>query len=257
MTELRTDTQQIAIVGAGKAGRSIAAAAREAGLRVALFGREREQGALSRADVVLICTGDAEIEAVAGDVATEVPPHAIVGHVSGATPLAALSSAVGACAGGFSLHPLQTIPAAGTPLTGVPCAISATTPAASERAHGLAVSLGMEPFAIAEEDRAAYHAAATIASNFLFALEESAAALLAATGVTEARETLAPLVLASAANWAEHGATALTGPIARGDEETSARHLDALAERAPELLELYQALAARTRELASSPEGVT
>ena len=40
----------------------------------------------------------------------------------------------------------------------------------------------MSPFAIAESDRAAYHAAATIASNFLFALEESAAALLGAAG---------------------------------------------------------------------------
>jgi predicted short-subunit dehydrogenase-like oxidoreductase (DUF2520 family) len=114
----------------------------------------------------------------------------------------------------------------------------------------------MEPFEIAEEDRAAYHAAATIASNFLFALEESAAALLGATGVTEPRTALAPLVLASAANWAEQGAAALTGPIARGDEETIASHLDALAERAPDLLELYRALAARTRAITSSPQGV-
>ena len=57
-------------------------------------------------------------------------------------------------------------------------------------------------------------------------------------------------MLRSAANWAEHGAAALTGPIARGDEATVARHLEALAETAPHLIPLYEALAERTRDVA-------
>ena len=65
------------------------------------------------------------------------------------------------------------------------------------------------------------------------------------------RELLAPLVLRSAANWAERGGEALTGPIARGDRATVERHLEALRERAPELLPLYESLAERTRELAA------
>ena len=60
-----------------------------------------------------------------------------------------------------------------------------------------------------------------------------------------------PLVLRTAANWSERGADALTGPIARGDEETVERHLEALRERAPELVGLYEALADRTREIAA------
>ncbi|MFL5203357.1 MAG: DUF2520 domain-containing protein [Microvirga sp.] len=48
---------------------------------------------------------------------------------------------------------------------------------------------------------------------------------------------------------AEGAAAALTGPIARGDEETVALHLHALDERAPELRRLYEALAERTRDL--------
>ena len=56
-----------------------------------------------------------------------------------------------------------------------------------------------------------------------------AAELLDAVGVEDARELLAPLVLRTAANWAERGAEALTGPIARGDEATVERHLAALA----------------------------
>jgi predicted short-subunit dehydrogenase-like oxidoreductase (DUF2520 family) len=174
-----------------------------------------------------------------------------VGHVSGATGLDALASATERGAEVFSLHPLQTIPGPDTSLAGAPCAVAGSTPGATAYAADLAERLGLRPFEVAEEARAAYHAAASIASNFLVALEESAAELLAAAGVDDARELLAPLVLRTAANWAEHGAPALTGPIARGDEETVNRHLAALEERAPELLALYEVLADRTRELAA------
>jgi predicted short-subunit dehydrogenase-like oxidoreductase (DUF2520 family) len=65
-------------------------------------------------------------------------------------------------------------------------------------------------------------------------------------------------VLRSAANWAEHGSAALTGPIARGDEATIARHLEAIAATEPDLLDLYRVLAERTRAvaLAGSREAV-
>ena len=110
----------------------------------------------------------------------------------------------------------------------------------------------MSPFDVPEESRAAYHAAAAIASNFLVALESSAEELLTAAGIDHGRELLAPLVLRTAANWAERGPEALTGPIARGDEETVARHLDAIAATDPALEPLYRALADRTREIAAA-----
>ena len=62
-------------------------------------------------------------------------------------------------------------------------------------------------------------------------------------------------MLRSAANWAEHGQAALTGPIARGDEATVAAHLEAIAVAAPELEPLYRALAERTREIAVTGAG--
>ena len=62
---------------------------------------------------------------------------------------------------------------------------------------------------------------------------------------------LVPLVEAAVANWAALGpAGALTGPIARGDEETVDRQRAAIEERTPDLLPLFDALAAATRELA-------
>jgi predicted short-subunit dehydrogenase-like oxidoreductase (DUF2520 family) len=73
---------------------------------------------------------------------------------------------------------------------------------------------------------------------------------LAATAGVD-RALLAPLVRAAVEDWAERGAAgALTGPIVRGDEETVARQRAAVAERTPELLELFDALAGATRSLA-------
>ena len=110
----------------------------------------------------------------------------------------------------------------------------------------------MRPFEVPEEARAAYHAAASIASNFLIALEESAVELLDAAGIEDGRELLTPLVLQSAANWAERGGEALTGPIARGDEATVAAHRRAIRDLAPELEPMYEELAERTRALAAA-----
>ena len=240
-----------AIVGDGRAGGAIARAARAGGAQVEVLGRSgRPEG---DADTVLLCVPDREV-ARACDRAREWEP-AFVGHVSGSLGLDALAAAQGTGTEAFTLHPLQTIPAADTELAGAPCAVSGTSPAALAVARGLALACGMRPFELPDGARAAYHAAASIASNFLVALEESAAGLLEAAGVADAREALSPLVLRTAANWSEHGATALTGPIARGDEETVDRHLAALRELAPELVPLYEALADRTRAIAATREG--
>jgi predicted short-subunit dehydrogenase-like oxidoreductase (DUF2520 family) len=110
----------------------------------------------------------------------------------------------------------------------------------------------MVPTQVADADRAAYHAAASIASNFLVTLE-GAAERLAGTAHVD-RALLVPLVRAAVENWAARGAAdALTGPIARGDEATVARQRAAVAERAPDLLPLFDALADATRALAVTP----
>jgi predicted short-subunit dehydrogenase-like oxidoreductase (DUF2520 family) len=104
---------------------------------------------------------------------------------------------------------------------------------------------------VAAEDRAAYHAAASIASNFLLTLEAAAERLAATAGLD--RALLVPLVRATVENWSAQGAQdALTGPIARGDELTLARQRAAVAARAPDLLALFDALADATRDLASA-----
>jgi predicted short-subunit dehydrogenase-like oxidoreductase (DUF2520 family) len=241
----------IAVIGPGRAGSAIAAAAEGAGLRIELAGRDGALRAGRRAEVALLCVPDAAIGEACAALASAVPPLRFVGHVSGATTLDPLKPARERGAEAFSLHPLQTIPDGGADLTGAPCAVAGSSATALDLAQRLAERLGMRPFEVPEEARAAYHAAASIASNLLVALEESAAELLDRAGVDDARELLAPLVLRTAANWAERGPEALTGPIARDEQATVERHLAALRDTAPELLPAYEALADRARELAA------
>ena len=245
-----TPMPPITLVGDGRVGGSLARALRAAGNEVGLTGRE---GIGERpAEVVLICVPDSEIASACEAAVAAAPGLRFAGHTSGATTLDALAAAAAAGAETFSLHPLQTIPDAETDLTGAPVAVAASSAAAADLARRIATACQMSPFDVPEESRAAYHAAAAIASNFLVALESSAEELLTAAGIENGRELLAPLVLRSAANWAERGSDALTGPIARGDEETVARHLEAIAATDPELEALYRALADRTRSIAAA-----
>ena len=235
----------LVVVGRGRVGGSLSKAAERVGIDVRTAGRDE---AVDGAGAILLCVPDDAITEVCGRIAAAAPP--LVGHVSGASSLDALAPARECGASTFSLHPLQTFAFDETPIEGTPAAIAGSDEAGISFARSLAESLGLRPFEVPEESRAAYHAAAAMASNLLIALEESAAELVERLGVEDARELLAPLVLRTAANWAERGPAALTGPIARGDRATVERHRAALAETAPELLPTYDALAARAEALA-------
>jgi predicted short-subunit dehydrogenase-like oxidoreductase (DUF2520 family) len=238
-----TLARRVAIVGAGRLGSALAAALTGVGLTVdGPFGREATLPA--GADAVLLCVPDAQI-AVAAAALPAGPPELLVGHCSAATTLAPLAAREA-----FSLHPLMTVPEAGARFAGATAAIAGATPRALAFAGELAQALGMRPVHVADEDRAAYHAAACIASNFLVTLEGLAERLAASAGMD--REPLVALVRASVENWAATGAPeALTGPIARGDEDTVRRQRAAVAERSPEDLELFDVLAEATRRLAA------
>jgi predicted short-subunit dehydrogenase-like oxidoreductase (DUF2520 family) len=230
--------ERCAIVGAGRLGLALAEALRDAGVEVeGPLGR----GARPLAEIVLLCVPDGEIRAAA-----EVTPAELIGHCSGATTLDVLGDREG-----FSLHPLMTVTEGGASFEGAGCAVAGTSDRALRTAEGLARALKMRPVEVPAEDRAAYHAAASIAANFLVTLEGAAERLAATAGVP--RELLVPLARAALENWAANGAEqALTGPVARGDEATIARQREAIETRAPELLEAFDALVAASRVLAAS-----
>ena len=162
--------QVLAIVGAGRVGSSIATAAEAAGLTVRLAGRRNAAEACEGADAVLLCVPDEAIAEAAAAIAGAGVAVGFAGHTSGASTLAELKPLGEAGSALFSIHPLQTVPDGDSDLTACPAAIAGSDGAALGFARELAERLGMRPFAVDDDDRAAYHAAAAIASNFLVAL---------------------------------------------------------------------------------------
>lgn len=217
-------------------------------------------------DAVVLAVPDRHIAATA----KRIPHTLLVGHLSGATGLDVFGEREG-----FSVHPLTTIAEKTTtrmqdtlpshtqrtqvdhqntvqpasPFTGVWAAIDGTSEAALAVADQLATQLNMHPFRVAPADRAAYHAAASVASNFLITIENFAEQLAHSAGVP--RAALVPLVEAAVANWSRIGpAGALTGPVARGDTSTVAAQREIVSQRTPEFLHLFDALVTATEHLA-------
>ena len=212
------------VIGSGRVGSAIGARLRERGVAV----DENDP------DVVLLCVPDTAISDVSRCL---TPGHAWVGHVSGATPLAALEPHERR----FSLHPLQTFDRSGDPsqLDGAWAAVTGETEEALTVARELAELLGLQPFELADADRTLYHAGAVFASNYLVTLERAAVRLGVPAG------GLAPLMTRTIENGFD-----LTGPIARDDWETVEAHKRAIRAAHPELEDLYETLAAATVALA-------
>ena len=219
--------ERIRVIGSGRVGSAVAARLSERG--VAVGDAEPE--------LVLLCVPDGAI----AETARSVPVGPWIGHVSGATPLAALDPHVRR----FSLHPLQTFVPGGRAeqLDGAWAAVTAEDPEALEVARSLAETLGLRPFELADRERTLYHAGAVFASNYLVTLERAASLLVEAAGAP--REALRPLLQRTVENGFE-----LTGPIARGDWATVEAHRAAIHAARPELDEVYDALAEATVLLA-------
>jgi pantoate--beta-alanine ligase len=246
---------RLGVVGAGRLGTALAAALRRGG--VAVEGPAGRGEVPAGCDAIVLCVPDGEIPAASKTVAGAAQ---LVGHTSGATPLAAMAAAERAGAALFGLHPLQTFAQGARPegFEGAGCAVAGSTPGALEFAAGLARRLGMTAFEIDDEGRAAYHAAASVASNFVVTLQAAAESIAAGAGLepAEARALLAPLLRRTVENVAEAGPRdALTGPVARGDHATVAAQRAAVEEVAPHLLDLFDELVAHTRTLAAARLG--
>jgi predicted short-subunit dehydrogenase-like oxidoreductase (DUF2520 family) len=219
----------VRVIGTGRAGGAVAARLLERGVEVKT-GRE----VAADADLVILAVPDGAIREVAASLA--IGPW--VAHVSGATTLDALDPHELR----FSVHPLQTLTTerGAEQLDGAWGAITAETDDAMTRAGWLAEQLGLRAFPLRDTDRPLYHAAAVIAGNFLVTLYHSAARLCEEVGAPP--EALVPLMKRTIEN-----GFVLTGPIARGDWATVEAHLEALAQRAPDLVPMYRALADATR----------
>jgi predicted short-subunit dehydrogenase-like oxidoreductase (DUF2520 family) len=242
------------VLGAGRAGRSLARALVAGGVDVVgLHGRQPDSSfvppvssgplpeSLGAASVVLVTVRDAQLgEALRQLAAARLASGAVVLHASGATDPAeaALIRAIGHAVG--TLHPL-------VPLANPDRAVDVLRdawigvdgdPAAIRAAVALVQRIGAHALTIPPGQKPRYHAAAVFAANFPVVVAALAERLLGEAGVEEGEARAATLgLMAAAVSNLESGRPndVLTGPIARGDVASVRGHLAALADDAPAL----------------------
>jgi predicted short-subunit dehydrogenase-like oxidoreductase (DUF2520 family) len=152
---------------------------------------------------------------------------------------------------------MQTFSGHGAPrLDGVIFAVEGD-PKARRAGGEIARTLGGVPVTIDGRDKPAYHAAGVLAAGHALALLESAIEVLISIGFTRRRavDTLLPLTRQMLDNMERIGARASwTGPVARGDYATIAKHAKALRRYVREFRQAYAALALLgSRVLAKHP----
>ena len=176
-------------------------------------------------------------------------------HTSGALGADVLAPAMAAGTQVGSFHPLVAFAdteRAVTALHGATVTIEADDQLAAMLAS-MAEAIGATPVRLAAGSKAAYHAAAVLAAGGFVALLDAIAELGRVAGLDEAGSLAiyGDLIEGTLGNARALGiATALTGPITRGDLGTLRAHLDALRTHAPRALALYVAAGRREIDLA-------
>jgi predicted short-subunit dehydrogenase-like oxidoreductase (DUF2520 family) len=269
---------RVGVIGAGRVGAVLAAALRAAGHEVVAISARSEQSKARAAELlpgvpirsaaevarasslVLLALPDDVLADPAGPVADLVATgdiHAgqVVAHTSGRHGLAVLESAARVGAITMAVHPAQTFggTAADLPrLAGVSYGVT-TLGRYWRLAEWLVEELGGTAVAVPEELRPLWHAGLAHGANHLVTLVTSALDVIRATGASDPAAVLRPLLSAALERTLELGDAALTGPVARGDADAVAGHLEALSEHVPAEAALYQQLARATAERLPDP----
>ena len=255
-------TPALAIIGAGRAGSALAIAAHDAGYRVVAVASRRGEmaarladtvgaravatplAAVLEADLSLLAVPDVAISTVAATIAASgvsLRGRGVV-HLGARFGPEVIGSLRVAGAEVGVLHPLQALagPDSASLLEGAFFRVDAGG-MLRQWLLALVSALRATPLEIDPAKAPLYHAAAVLAGNAPLALLAEATRLLEAAGVSagDAHSALAALLEGAAHNARRGGpAAALTGPVARGDQDAIAAHLDALAAY-PEARDLY------------------
>ena len=276
MTEQRERgaAEPIAIAGAGRVAQALGRLLRERGQPVTAVASRDPSHARAAAKFigdgvasvtyaelpghaasVVIAVSDDALTQVAAALAASGMTKGVALHTCGASGPDALAplQARGVSCG--TLHPLQSVfsPEQGArDLVGATFAISGNG-AAAQLAERIVALAGGRTLRISDEKRPLYHAAAAMASNYVVTLIAAALHTLQAAGVSQgaALAALDPLIRASVAYALSGGPLdTMTGPISRGDAQTVASHLRALASMPETIRELYRSAGLETLRLA-------
>jgi predicted short-subunit dehydrogenase-like oxidoreductase (DUF2520 family) len=228
------------------------------------------------AELLLLAVPDSELPGlVAGLAATSaVRQGTIVAHTSGVNGVGILEPLTQQDCIPLAIHPAMTFTGSDEDISRLPdtCfGVTAADDVGYAIAQSLVLEMGGEPFCVREDARILYHAALAHAGNHIVAV--IADALDALRGALRGNELLGqqvvdnqpgglaerivgPLARAALENTLQRGQAALTGPVARGDALTVARHLSALGELDPLLAQAYRVNALRTAQRSHAPEEV-
>lgn len=263
-----SEKPEVALVGAGAVGSALARRLAERSYPVsAVLSRTRADAeALARqvgADVasnhladlpptarlVFLCVPDDAIRPVARELSalSHAWRASLVAHTSGVHPAAALDALAPKGATLLSFHPLQTFPpeADAAAFDGIYVGLEGGDDGVTA-GRQIAEAIGAHPVEIPSGAKARYHLAASVAANGLVALMGVVEEILTSANghPEEATALVRPLVERTWRNLVETSPeSAITGPIARGDEGTVRAHADALATHLPHLQPVYAALA--------------
>ncbi len=227
----------ITVVGSGRAGSSFALALSRAGHVVDVVHHDNLSG-VRPCDAVMLCVPDDSLATVAAGLAPSA--QRVVIHVAGSRGLDELAPhpRVGL------MHPLVVLP---DPEVGSERLVGARYSVAGDEAVDVVVaSLGGRTLRLRHDQRAAYHACASVAANHLVALMGQVEVIAESVGLT--LDDFVPLAGQALEDVARLGvARALTGPASRADMATIDAHLGAIP---PAQRSTYVALANAAFELA-------
>ena len=232
----------VVIVGRGNVGRALYRECKRAELKVTLLGRRITERSLSGAMLIIVAVPDAQIETVAKSLAPFVSPAASVVHCAGARSSTVLAPCKAAGASVGVMHPLVSFTGAKQGLYGATFFI-AGDPRCQKATKRLARALGCKT-APMPRSATAYHAIAALVANTTASLAFYGVGGLTKLGVdgTVARRALGALIVSVGHNVAERGVPeALSGPVVRGDVETVAAHVRALARVSRPVTAIYKA----------------
>lgn len=282
MTQHRYTRDTIAILGLGKVGTAVGHLLKSAGYRIIAVADQSPAAlkkgipftgglackslaeAAAAATCIVITTTDDAIASACHEIVTNgaVREGDKVIHMSGAGGLDLLAPARQAGASVASIHPIQSFADVEGAIINIPGSTFGITADEGLREWAVSVVRALKgvPFFVPEKDKALYHAAACMASNYLTTLMHMVETTYQTLGLSrkEAIQAFWPLVRGTLLNIETRGAAeALTGPVARGDAGTIEKHLQAFRETLPDLLDTYCELGLMTVDIALKKGSIT
>lgn len=263
---------RVGVVGAGRVGAVLAAGLRAAGHEIVAAAGESDASRgriaallpgvpvakpseVARAcDLLLLTVPDDMLSNVVTMLSASgaIREGQVVVHTSGRHGLAVLEPAREVGALTLAMHPAMTFAGTAVDLPRLAGCVFGVTAAEADRTltEALVDDLGGRAMWVPEDRRTLYHAGLAHGANHLVTLVAEAMEILSAAGAEDPAATLRPLLTAALDNALEHGDTALTGPIVRGDVETVRAHVADLVADAPQTLPSYVTMARATLDRA-------